>query len=106
MSGQYDTIFDMKKVMAHLIISGRVQGVFFRASTQDTAERLGVSGWVRNLPDGSVETVFEGPLTYVQQAIDWCHSGPPGAEVINVHLTWENFTGKHKTFEIRYGFNN
>lgn len=91
----------MSTVRAHLIISGRVQGVWFRASTREVAEQLGVSGWVRNIPGGRVEAVFEGDPEAVRQAIDWCHQGPPGARVDRVDVTWEEPVGE-KGFTIKY----
>jgi len=69
----------MKRV--RVLVSGRVQGVGFRAATRREATRLGLSGWVRNLPDGRVEAEFEGAASAVERAIAWCASGPPGAEV-------------------------
>jgi acylphosphatase len=65
-------------------ISGRVQGVWYRARTQEEAERLGVAGWVRNLPNGSVEAVFEGAPEAVAAMVSWCWDGPPQAAVDNV----------------------
>lgn len=86
---------------AHVIISGRVQGVFFRAETQRTAERLGVKGWVRNLPDGTVEAVFEGAADDVRKAVEWCHSGPRMAKVKDARVTWEKNRGEFSRFSIR-----
>jgi acylphosphatase len=77
------------RVRARVIVSGVVQGVFFRASTRDEAHRLGVSGWVRNLPDGEVEAVFEGPKPLVDRAIEWTRGGPPSAVVQRVEVHWE-----------------
>lgn len=68
-----------------VLITGRVQGVFFRESARREAERLGVSGWVRNLPDGRVEALFEGPPPAVGELVQWCHHGPDGALVEGVH---------------------
>jgi len=68
----------------HVIVSGRVQGVWFRDSMRREAERLGLSGWVRNLPDGSVEAAFEGQPDAVENLTEWCHHGPPGARVTSV----------------------
>lgn len=87
---------------ARVIISGRVQGVFFRAETQRAAERIGVSGWVRNLPDGNVEALFEGPREQVDAAIEWSHQGSPASSVSNVHVSWEDYTGEHNRFRITY----
>lgn len=86
---------------AHLIISGRVHGVFFRMETRRTAERLGVTGWVRNLPDGTVEAVFEGAADAVQKAVQWCRTGPRMAEVIDVRISWGQRSGEFDRFSIR-----
>ena len=71
-------------IRAHLRIEGRVQGVSFRQSTRDEADRLGVKGWVRNLPDGAVEAVLEGEPEAVEALVAWCHRGPRLAEVLRV----------------------
>ena len=89
-------------VRAHVYVAGRVQGVFFRWYTRDEAEKLGVKGWVRNLPDGRVEAVFEGEREAVERMIEFCRHGPPAAEVENVEVRWETPTGEHKGFKIRY----
>lgn len=68
----------------HVLVSGKVQGVWFRESTRQEAERLGVAGWVRNLPDGRVEALFTGPPAAVDEIVDWCHRGPPAAQVAGV----------------------
>lgn len=70
-----------------LLVTGTVQGVFFRASTVEAAERAGVAGWVRNEPDGSVRAHAEGPADAVQQLVDWCRVGPPAARVDDVRVT-------------------
>jgi acylphosphatase len=85
---------------AHVQVSGRVQGVFFRAETRDRARSLGLSGWVRNAPDGSVEAVFEGPADRVRSLIDWCRCGPSLAVVADVSVGWEEPRGD-RGFEIR-----
>jgi acylphosphatase len=92
------------KVRAHILVSGSVQGVFFRSETQDEAVRQGVTGWVRNLPDGRVEAVFEGKKDKVDALIEFCRRGPPGARVTRVDVTWGNYSGEFKTFSIRYGY--
>jgi acylphosphatase len=92
------------KVRAHVVIRGRVQGVFFRSETKDEAEKLGVSGWVRNTSDGKVEAVFEGEQENVQELIEFCKQGPPGARVTGIDVTWENYTGEFRDFEIRHGY--
>ena len=90
------------KIRAHAIISGRVQGVFFRMETMRAAQRIGVSGWVRNLRDGTVEAVFEGDKTRVDAILDWCKQGPPHAHVTDVKVDWEEYTGEFDGFEIKY----
>ena len=92
----------MAKKRAHLIISGRVQGVYYRYSTQQEAKRLGLTGWVRNLPNGNVEAVVEGDETIVERMIGWCHDGPAGAVVSEVKKTQREASGEFEGFEIRY----
>ncbi|OGY17756.1 MAG: acylphosphatase [Candidatus Chisholmbacteria bacterium RIFCSPHIGHO2_12_FULL_49_9] len=77
------------RVRAQVVISGLVQGVFFRAYTQKEAQALGLSGWVRNLPDGRVEAAFEGEKTAVNEMIAWCWEGSPSAKVSKVDVSWE-----------------
>jgi acylphosphatase len=85
---------------ARLIISGRVQGVLFRASARDVAHAQRLSGWVRNRYDGDVETTVEGEEGAVHAFIDWCHDGPPGAHVTVVQVTIEPYTGEFHGFRI------
>jgi acylphosphatase len=92
------------KVRAHVYISGRVQGVFFRSETKDEAIVLDVKGWVRNLPDGRVEAVFEGEEKSVKELVEFCKRGPSGAKVTNVDVMWESYSGEFRDFEIRYGY--
>ena len=92
----------MEKTRAHVTIEGRVQGVFFRHHTRETALRLGVTGWVRNRRDGSVEAVFEGEKESVAKVIRWCHQGPPAARVTKVHQVWEEYTGEFEDFSVTY----
>ncbi|NSW84917.1 MAG: acylphosphatase [Syntrophobacteraceae bacterium] len=90
----------MSKRRVHVWISGRVQGVFFRSFTRDTANRLGVKGWVRNLPDNRVEAVFEGDSDRVDRMVAWCHEGSPYGRVEGVHAEEEAYTGEFKRFDI------
>ena len=92
----------MDDARAHLLIDGRVQGVFFRAFTRDIAQTLGLKGWVKNLFDGRVEAVFEGKREFIERAIQECYSGPPGARVTNIEVKWEEFKGDLKGFAIKY----
>ena len=85
-----------------MLVSGIVQGVFFRSATKRKADAAGVKGWVRNLPDGRVEAVFEGEENAVNALVEFCRHGPRGAAVTNVDLTWEGYTGEFREFETRY----
>ena len=76
----------MSTVRAHVWVAGRVQGVWFRQSCADEARALGVAGWVRNLGDGRVEAVFEGPVAAVERMVSWCRQGPPRAVVTDVTI--------------------
>jgi acylphosphatase len=78
----------------HVGITGRVQGVFFRATCARRASELGLAGWVRNAHDGSVEAVFEGPGDAVDAMIAWCREGPPGASIEDVTVREEPTTGE------------
>ncbi len=83
-----------------LKIHGRVQGVFFRASTLDKARELGLTGWVRNNPDGSVEAVAEGPGNELEKLVAWSHHGPRHAVVNNVEVEWTDSLGEYTEFKI------
>jgi acylphosphatase len=86
---------------AHVYISGQVQGVFFRDSARERAEQLGLAGWVRNLPDGRVEAIFEGPSEKVREMVRWCEEGPSHAEVEDVEAEIEASEGDLEGFEVR-----
>jgi acylphosphatase len=86
----------------HILISGRVQGVFFRANTLKTARSLGLTGWVRNLPDGRVETVFEGEQENAEAMLAWCRTGTPPASVDHVDEAAESAAGSFTGFDIIY----
>jgi len=90
----------MKRV--HVIISGRVQGVFFRAYTRETAVALKLTGWVRNLHDNRVEAVFEGEDENIQTMLEWCKKGPPHAIVNRIDADEETYTGEFRDFRITY----
>lgn len=92
----------MDNIRAHLIIEGRVQGVWFRDSTRNEATRLNLTGWVKNRFDGSVELIAEGSREEVKKLIEWCHHGPPGARVTMVHEIKEDYTGEFDSFRISY----
>ncbi|HEY1267823.1 MAG TPA: acylphosphatase [Candidatus Binatia bacterium] len=82
----------------HLRIHGQVQGVFFRASTEAEARRLGLTGWVRNRPDGSVEVIAEGPKAKLEDLVAWCRRGPPRAQVDRVEVEWGEAAGEFSGF--------
>jgi acylphosphatase len=90
----------MERVRAHVTIDGRVQGVNFRGSAREQARSAGVEGWVRNLDDGRVEAVFEGPKPAVGRLISWCYGGPRSAHVEKVDVEWEQPTGQESGFRI------
>lgn len=91
-----------EKVRALVIVSGRVQGVFFRMETQRAAKRCGVCGWVRNRRNGTVEALIEGNTSAADALIEWCKKGPPHANVERVDVTWDAYTGEFSNFGIRY----
>jgi len=87
-------------VRAVVIVMGKVQGVFFRASAQAEGMRLGLHGEVRNLPEGAVEAIVEGERRAVDEFIAWCRRGPPSAEVEDVHIRWSVHKGEFRTFVV------
>jgi acylphosphatase len=86
----------------HVFIAGRVQGVFFRARTQDMARSLLLTGWVKNRSDGSVEAVFEGEDDDLKAMLAWCRKGPPAAKVTRVEVKEEPLSDPFESFTIRY----
>ena len=92
----------MAKKRIHAYVSGRVQGVFFRATTRDAALDLGLAGYVRNMADGSVEVVAEGDGRRVDELIAWCRRGPRHAHVENVAVTEEEPTGRDTSFRVTF----
>ncbi len=88
----------MAKTRAHVYVGGTVQGVFFRQTTKRQAQSHGVTGWVRNLPDGRVEAVFEGEEPEVQALVDYCRHGPPYARVEGFEVIYEPYKGEFKGF--------
>jgi len=92
---------DQNHARAHLTVHGRVQGVYFRASTVYEAQNLGLTGWVRNCPDGAVEAVAEGARDKVEDLIAWCRHGPSGARVQSVDVEWLAFNGEFQDFRLK-----
>ena len=92
----------MNSKRVHLLISGRVQGVYFRQGTMEVAEKNNVLGWVRNLQDDRVEAILEGNDSNVDAVIEWAHFGPAGAVVDEIKITEENYIGEFSEFEILY----
>jgi acylphosphatase len=85
----------MSRVRVHVQARGRVQGVFFRGEASARAESLGITGWIRNAEDGSVEAVFEGERDQVESMVDWCRRGPAGARVEELDFEPEEPAGEN-----------
>jgi len=92
------------KVRAHVFVSGRVQGVYYRSYAVDEARMLGITGWVRNIRGNRVEAVFEGDSEPVEKMIAWCWQGSPSSRVSDVEVTWEEATGEFQDFSVAYGY--
>ena len=90
----------MDKKRVHIIVLGKVQGVFYRASTKDMADKLGLGGIVRNKPDGTVEVIAEGDEGQLQKLIDWCHIGPDRSIVRGVEVDWSPYAAEFQEFNI------
>ncbi len=88
------------KARLHVLIEGRVQGVFFRASTRDEARARGVAGWARNLADGRVEALFEGERAVLESMLAWCRQGPPHAYVERLEVEWQVYLGDLADFRV------
>ena len=102
MKNNFQRSWDNMQKRVHIFVSGRVQGVFFRAETKSKAHIHNLSGWVRNLQDGRVETVFEGEEEDVEKMAAWCKMGPDYASVQNIEIHEEPVTGEFDSFTIRY----
>jgi len=92
----------MGKERVHVVVRGRVQGVFYRASTQEKAIELGLTGWVKNRADGAVEVVAEGDREELNELVEWCRVGPKHAYVTDVETNWEPYIGEFREFTIKY----
>jgi acylphosphatase len=86
----------------HIIVKGRVQGVFYRQFTKDNARRLELKGWVRNTHDGNVEAVFEGEKDKILEMLELCREGSQAANVEDIDLKWEEYKGEFNGFNVRY----
>ena len=91
----------LEKSSVHLKITGRVQGVYYRASMLQEAQKLGLTGWVMNRSDGAVEALAEGSKAKLDELIAWCHRGPDGARVSTVEAKWQGATNSFVGFAIR-----
>ncbi len=89
------------KARAHVLVSGRVQGVFFRVETRHEATKRNVVGWVKNTHDNRVEAIFEGQKEAVEKMIEFCRKGPAGAKVTDVIVQWQTYIGDFRDFKIR-----
>ncbi|RMA93337.1 acylphosphatase [Hydrogenothermus marinus] len=89
-------------MLLHAIVKGKVQGVYYRKFTKETADRLGLKGWVKNLPDGTVEVVAEGDEDKLKELLENLYKGPPLAEIIDIDYEFLNKDGGFTDFEIRY----
>lgn len=83
-----------------LLINGQVQGVFFRLKTKEEADKLGLTGWVKNNVNGSVEVLAEGEKGKLDELIDWCHDGSDASKVANVAVKWQPYNGEFNGFKI------
>lgn len=90
------------KARARIFVSGRVQGVFYRDNTRRWASSIGLKGWVRNLPDGRVETLAEGDQESIQTLVEQMREGPPMARIDNIEVEWEEFKGEFSDFRIAW----
>lgn len=84
----------------HLIVHGRVQGVCYRSSACEVAQKLGLTGWVRNRFDGTVEALAQGDKASLRKFLNWCYNGPDLAHVEKIETTWSDATGKYDLFEV------
>jgi acylphosphatase len=90
------------KARIHILISGQVQGVFFRSNTIHVANELGVRGWIKNLPNGMVEVVAEGNKQKLDRLIEFCREGPEGAKVENIEIKWEKPKNEFEGFDVMF----
>lgn len=94
--------FSQNKIRANIAVKGKVQGVYFRQNAQRICNEYGVTGWVHNVEDGSVEAILEGNKNSVEDAISWFRVGPPNAHVERVELSYDRYSGEFQDFKISY----
>ena len=92
----------MKQQRVHILVSGNVQGVFFRQALKVVAKKNNVSGWVRNLKDRRVEAVFEGDSKSISSVIEWAHIGPANSRIDDIEVINEEFKNEFSTFDVLY----
>ncbi|MDR4511555.1 MAG: acylphosphatase [Nitrososphaeraceae archaeon] len=92
----------LEHVRVHLVVSGKVQGVYFRKHLQEISTENNVTGWVRNLKNGDVESILEGLKSDVDKVVEWCHKGPQDSRVDKVEILYERFIGEYTDFKIVY----
>jgi len=90
------------KTRVHVIVEGKVQGVFFRQHTKEEAQLRNLKGWIRNLPDGRVEAIFEGESKAIEEIIEFCKTGPRNAYVTKIDIKYEEYRGEFDNFKIEY----
>ena len=90
------------KTRVYIIVRGLVQGIFFRVSTKEKAQQLGITGWVRNLDSGKVEIIAEGEKKKLEELIEWCNKGPSSARIEEVKTEWQLYKAEFENFDIRY----
>jgi len=93
----------MAKARLHIEVYGIVHGVFFRSTTEEKAFSLGLTGWVKNRRDGSVEILAEGEKEALESLLAWCRKGPPTARVDRLEHSWEDFKEEFNSFSVTYG---
>ncbi len=91
----------VEKIRAHILVSGKVQGVFYRENTRKRAEKLRVTGWVKNLKNGRVEAIFEGGKDNVENMVNWARKGPIWAKIEALDVIWEDYRGEFNGFDIK-----
>ena len=92
----------MENKSVHILVTGKVQGVFFRQATKVIAIKNHVTGWIKNLESGQVEILLEGEDQNVNSIVEWCHNGPANSRVDEIKIEQQKFSGQYLNFEVRY----